>query len=118
MSRNRKRKKKAPGFIGEVIHKFPVVAGMILSGIFLGYIFFTENGVPLYLQTVADAEALEYRIQTIKTNTEFLKNEILRVQSDPLKLEELARNRLGMVRKGEKVYQFLEPQLEESQSTP
>ncbi|MGB0909257.1 MAG: FtsB family cell division protein [Nitrospirales bacterium] len=118
MSKNRKRKKKAPGFCGELMSKLPVVAGMILSGVFLGYIFFTDNGVPLYLQTVADAKELEYRIQKIQKNTEFLEREILRVQSDPLKLEELARNRLGMVRKGERVYQFLEPRLNQSQSMP
>ena len=118
MSRNRKHKKKAPGFLGEIISKLPVVAGMILGGVFLGYIFFTENGIPLYLQTVSDAEALEYHILKIQESTEFLEDEILRVQSDPLKLEELARNRLGMVRKGEKVYQFLEPRLKNSHSTP
>ena len=94
--------------------KLPVVAGMILSGLFLGYIFFTEEGIPRYLQMVHTAEQLEHRIQKIQENNDFLENEILRVRSDPHKLEELARNRLGMVRKGEKVYQFVEPRLKNS----
>ncbi len=118
MSRNRKRKEKTPGFLGEIMNKFPVVAGMILSGLFLGYIFFTENGLPLYLQTLAHAKQLEYRLLEMKNDTRLLEKEISRVQSDPLKLEELARNRLGMVRKGETVYQFLEPRLEDSPATP
>ena len=118
MSRNRKRKQKAPGFLGEIMNKFPVVAGMILSGLFLGYIFFTENGLPLYMQTLAHAKQLEDRIEEMKNDTKLLEVEILRVQSDPLKLEELARNRLGMVRKGEKVYQFLEPRLGDSPTMP
>lgn len=118
MGTNRKRKKKAPGVLGEIVSKLPVVAGMILSGVFLGYMFFTEEGIPRYLQMVRSAETLERRIQTIQQNNELLEEEIRRVQSDPQKLEELARNRLGMVRQGERVYQFVEPRLEQVPATP
>ncbi|WP_447971699.1 FtsB family cell division protein [Nitrospira sp. M1] len=118
MGRNRKRKKKTPGFWGELNSHLPVVAGMILGGVFLGYILFTENGVPLYLNQVHAAEELAQHIQEIEQTNTFLEQEIRRVKSDPLKLEELARNRLGMVRDGETVYQFVEPRLRQSQSTP
>ncbi|GJL62403.1 MAG: hypothetical protein NPIRA04_10570 [Nitrospirales bacterium] len=118
MGRNRKRKKKAPGFWGDFNSKLPVVAGMILGGVFLGYIFFTEEGIPFYLKQVHAAEELAQHIQDIEKANTVLENEIRRVKSDPLKLEELARNRLGMVRQGEKVYQFVEPRLMDSQSTP
>lgn len=118
MGRNRKRKKKQPGLLGEISNNLPIVAGMILGGIFLGYLFFTEDGIPSYLKQVHAAQDLERHIQEIQENNEFLVNEIQRVQTDPLKLEELARNRLGMVRKGEKVYQFVEPRLKNSQQVP
>ncbi|GJL55269.1 MAG: hypothetical protein NPIRA02_24010 [Nitrospirales bacterium] len=118
MGRNRKRKKKAPGFWGDLTSHLPIVAGMILGGVFLGYILFTENGVPLYLEQVQVAEEVAQHIQEIERTNRFLEQEIRRVKSDPLKLEELARNRLGMVRDGEKVYQFIEPRLKHSQSTP
>ncbi len=118
MGRNRKRKKKKPGLLGEISHHFPVVAGLVLGGIFLGYLFFTEGGIPSYLKQVHAAEKLERHIAEMQENNEYLVNEIRRVQSDPLKLEELARNRLGMVRKGEKVYQFVEPRLGDSQALP
>ena len=38
-----------------------------------------------------------------------MQEDITRIQQDPHRLEELARNRLGMVRQGETVYQFVEP---------
>ena len=38
-----------------------------------------------------------------------MQKDITRIQQDPQRLEELARNRLGMVRQGETVYQFVEP---------
>ncbi|MCA9473727.1 MAG: septum formation initiator family protein [Nitrospirales bacterium] len=111
MAKNRKKKRQKPGFLGEVSHRLPTVAGMILGGMFLGYIFFTKDGVPLYRAQVQAAENLERRIHEIKTQNAILEEEIRLVQTDSRKLEELARNHLGMVRKGETVYQFVEPQV-------
>ena len=42
-----------------------------------------------------------------RTNAE-LQTEIHRVQHDPERIEELARERLGFVREGETVYQIVE----------
>ena len=36
-----------------------------------------------------------------------LQQDILRLQHDPTKIEQLAREQLGYVRKGETVYQFI-----------
>ncbi len=112
--RTNRKQKKAQGLFGDTFAKLPIMASMIFSGLFLGYIFFTEDGVPLYLQTVERAERLEMSLIHMKEKNQFLEKEIHRVQSDPRKLEELARDRLGMVRKGETVYQFVEPRFSSS----
>ena len=118
MANNRKKKRQKPGVWGELSYRLPTVAGMILGGVLLGYIFFTQDGIPLYLEQVEAAQNLERQIQEITTQNALLEEEIRRVQTDPQKLEELARNRLGMVRKGETVYQFVEPQLEHTPPHP
>jgi cell division protein FtsB len=49
------------------------------------------------------------QIQQLEYINLAMQEDITRIQSDPQRLEELARNRLGMVRQGETVYQFVEP---------
>jgi cell division protein FtsB len=49
------------------------------------------------------------QIQQLEYINLAMQEDITRIQSDPQRLEEIARNRLGMVRQGETVYQFVEP---------
>ena len=52
---------------------------------------------------------LESKISKIKLENALLKNEILRIQQDPVYQEEIVREKLGVVRKGEVVYK-IEPE--------
>jgi len=52
---------------------------------------------------------LEVRIEKVKSENELLKNEILRIQHDPIYQEEIVRKKLGVVRKGEVIYR-IEPE--------
>ena len=52
---------------------------------------------------------LEVRINKIKLENALLKNEILRIQQDPVYQEEIIREKLGVVRKGEVIYK-IEPE--------
>jgi cell division protein FtsB len=52
---------------------------------------------------------LQARIDQIKLENARLENEILRIQQDPLYREEMIRQKLGVVRKGEVVYK-IEPE--------
>jgi cell division protein FtsB len=80
------------------------VVGLMLAISF----FFDERGVPKYLEMLGRTERLAGEIVELqKTNTE-LRTEIGRLQHDPARIEELARERLGFVRKGETVYQIVE----------
>ena len=74
-----------------------------------GTMFFNEDGLPLYFQIRENRQHVVEQIQQLEYSNISMQEDITRIQSDPQRLEELARNRLGMVRQGEKVYQFVEP---------
>ena len=109
MRHNRKRRASV-GLWGVVCNHLTIISVVVLSGIVVGYVFFNQEGLPLYLKMVGEAKQLEEEIHQLQETNESLRQEIGRLQHDPLKLEELARVRLGMVRQGEMVYQFVDPQ--------
>jgi len=74
-----------------------------------GTMFFNDDGLPLYFQVRENRQHLVQQIQQLEYINTSMQEDITRIQSDPHRLEELARNRLGMVRPGEKVFQFVEP---------
>lgn len=85
------------------------ITGLIGGIVLLGFLFFDEAGLPQYLRMVQEVERLEEEIQQLEQNNVALRNEIDQIENDPLALEALARERLGFVRQGEIVYQFVEP---------
>jgi len=68
---------------------------------------FGEMGVLRYVSMRDHAQQLENDIQELQRMTRTLRSEIDRLEHDPSKIEQLARERLGYVRKGETVYQLL-----------
>jgi cell division protein FtsB len=71
--------------------------------------FMDEMGFPKYLRMLRHAQQLEQEIKALQQSTGELRTEISRIQYDPARMEELARERLGYVRKGETVYQIVPP---------
>ncbi len=72
----------------------------------MGGLLFGEMGISRYLHLRTHAEQLERELSDLqRLNTE-LRTDLDRVQFDPARLEELARERLGYVRRGETVYQL------------
>ncbi len=86
-----------------------MVMGIVGGIFFLGVWVFHAAGVPQYLEMLGEMERLERDIRELEHANIALRAEIGRMEHDPLKLEELARERLGFVRKGEVVYQWVEP---------
>ncbi len=74
-----------------------------------GTMFFNADGLPAYFQMRDNRQHLIDQIQQLEYINRGMQEDIARIQNDPQRLEELARNRLGMVRQGETVYQFVEP---------
>lgn len=68
---------------------------------------FGEMGLPRYFSMRDHAGQLEVEIHELQRTTKVLRSDIDRLEHDPAKIEELARERLGYVRKGETVYQLV-----------
>ena len=88
--------------------RLPLVGAFILMSLLAGTMFFNTNGLPLYFSMRDSQQHLIEQIQQLEYMNVAMQKDITRIQSDPQRLEELARNRLGMVRQGETVYQFVE----------
>ncbi len=73
----------------------------------LAALFFGEMGLPRYLAMRGHADRLEGELSALREETASLRKDITRLQHDPAKIEQLARERLGYVRKGETVYQLV-----------
>ena len=82
-----------------------VAAGMGL--LLLLALCFGEMGLPRFFSMRDHAQELERDIQDLQRMTKMLRGDIERLERDPARIEQLARERLGYVRKGETVYQFV-----------
>jgi cell division protein FtsB len=82
-----------------------VVAGACV--LLLLALCFGEMGLPQYFSMRDHAQQLEVEIQNLQRSTKALRGDIDRLERDPVKIEQLARERLGYVRKGETVYQII-----------
>ena len=83
----------------------------------LAALFFGEMGLPRYLAMRDHAQQLEQEIVDLQRTNRALRIEIDRLERDPVKIEQLARERLGFVRKGETVYQLV-PESPQERSRP
>ena len=82
------------------------VAGIGACAWLLAALFFGEMGLPRYLSMRDHAGQLEDTLSALRGENASLRSDIARLQHDPAKIEQLARERLGYVRKGETVYQL------------
>lgn len=84
---------------------------MLAGGVFtvtLGVaFFFGDMGLFKYLKMRDHSRQLEQELKDLERTNAELKTEIRRTQNDPIRIEELARERLGFVRPGETVYQIV-----------
>ena len=86
-----------------------VVAQVVGVGVCLWLVFalvFGEMGLLRYLAMRDYADRLDGDLSALREETVALQKDIARLQRDPAKIEQLARERLGYVRKGETVYQL------------
>ncbi len=81
------------------------IVGMAGSAWLLVTLFSGEMGLLRYLALRDQAHNLEHEIAALRLESATLRDDITRLQRDPSKIEQLAREQLGYVRKGETVYQ-------------
>lgn len=103
------KKRTSTGFGGDLLDRLPMVGAFLMMSVLAGTMFFNADGLPLYFHMRETRLLLTEQIKQLQDINALIEEDITRIQRDPQRLEELARNRLGMVRQGEVVYQFVEP---------
>ena len=106
---NNRKKRVSRGFWGEISERLPLMGLFLVLSILAGTMFFSEKGLPRYFHMREARQNLENQINQLEALNSAVQADIARIQRDKYRLEELARSRLGMVRSGETVYQFVEP---------
>jgi cell division protein FtsB len=84
-----------------------LVGGGLLAGWFTYSFFFDTMGFMNYRHMKRTQAQMTEEIRAIEDKNARLRGEIEAVKHDPAVLESLARERLGMVQKGEKVFLFV-----------
>lgn len=73
------------------------------------FIFFNNTGVVKYLKQKKQLDSIKVETQKADSVNEELRAEIDSLKrGDPAKIERVAREKYGMIRKGEKVYRMKE----------
>jgi cell division protein FtsB len=62
------------------------------------------RGLPAVMKARRDHQAVSAELQRIRDENNRLRQEVLRLRSDPSAIEELARRELGFISPGEKVF--------------
>jgi cell division protein FtsB len=84
-----------------------LTVGGVLAAVLLGSLFYDDMGVRKYVAMLQHARQLEKDIRDLERQNTELRTDIHRIQHDSARLEELARERLGYVKKGDTVYQIV-----------
>jgi cell division protein FtsB len=92
-----------------VVHYIGVAVCLLL----LTVLVFGDMGLPRYFSMREHAQQLDRDLHELQRATRTLRGDIDRLEHDPAKIEQLAREQLGYVRKGETVYQLVPPLLQE-----
>jgi cell division protein FtsB len=85
----------------DMARKYGLLA-LFLALVFV--IFFSENGVLDYIKLRQQITTVDMSIKKLESENVVLRANIDRVQSDDRYLEDLAREKYGFIREGEKVY--------------
>lgn len=86
------------------VWEWGVLAASLLVVLLIVSFFFDEMGFPRYWRMRQQVSQLEQDIATLQSTNEQLKVDVDRLRYDPERIEILAREELGLVRKGETVY--------------
>jgi cell division protein FtsB len=83
----------------------------VVTGYFAFLMVFNERGLAKFLDVVRTHRQLTQEIQRLQEKNEDLRQRAQALRSDSDTIEEIARQELGLVKKGELIYQFQkEPQ--------
>jgi cell division protein FtsB len=107
--RSRKEKGRRVQWVFSLhLNKWFLIMWPLLVIAFVIWAWFGENGFRTAWKLRAQRQALELENGMLQSSNERLKEEIDLIQNDPLFLEWIVRDRLGMIGENERLYVFRE----------
>ena len=107
MARNRTRREKEKQ---ERLRKTVLLGGGLLLSAYLVFsLVFGDLGLVRYFTLDKEYRNVKEDIRRLEKENGRLRQQVEALKTDPETIEKLAREKLGMVREGEKVYQFSNP---------
>lgn len=91
---------------GVSVSRVVFAAAVGLSLILLGLAVFRHGGILDVLRVTERVSVMREEVAGLAAENERLRGEIRRLRGDPREVERIARDDLGLVRPGEKVYEF------------
>lgn len=79
---------------------------LVIAIVLLSVKIFEADGLPRYRALRAERETMEARNDRVRERIRELRREVRALREDPETIERVARDELGLVRKGEFVFQF------------
>jgi len=86
---------------------FVLIIGVLAVAGFL-FFFTGSQSIPILLHSRGEVRQLKEKIRQAGKAIDSLTIEIQRLKTDTVYIEKIAREKLGMARKNEKVYKFIE----------
>jgi cell division protein FtsB len=87
----------------DIARRFGLVALLVALSL---VVLFSENGILDYLHLKKEMKIMDTSIVKLQKENLVLKGKIDRLQQDDRYLEDIARERFGFIREGEKVYRI------------
>ncbi len=104
--RNKSLKEIASGY--KKIRRALLFGMVFMIGSLLFSFFFGEMGLVHFFKMKRVRQELHHELKTLETENSRLLGEIEALKTDLFYIETLARDRLGFVREGERVYEFVD----------
>jgi cell division protein FtsB len=89
--------------------KVVIVAGILLGSYLLVSFIFGEMGLVKYYRMKAQYNSLTKEISSLEQDNAKLLREVHALKTDPDRMEQIARDKLGLARPGEIVYYYSGP---------
>ena len=104
LSQKRRRNINSNKFQQQLIRAILVVGSLILLIIF----FFGDHGLYQLYQLRSEKAKIQSTISSLRNKKQLLEQEKNKLSSDPKYIEQLARERYRMAKKGDKVFKVIE----------
>jgi cell division protein FtsB len=79
---------------------------LVFTMVAVPLLIFDEKSLPRYQSLRAQLERSENNARQMEREVEALKKQVTRLRDDPLAVERIARDELGMIRSDELIFQF------------